>query len=228
MYLCTLADAARADAVARKKLAISAAVGISSASMSQFHRGVGQYITAIEGLNRDIAIDRVPKSRSVQSAEIRVRYHWRRYALIETGLALLHNRADTGLHVGATSGTLGYRNIAYEIPLLAGGYYPVHPRVDLHAAIGPTLLVGTRSNWNYDLGEVTSFSGARGGGLESTAGADVFATRSISAYLSVRYRFSKSGTLSPSDRLFPPIQPITEIDFSGFGVLVGVRVHSLQ
>jgi hypothetical protein len=204
----------------------SVSLGISSARMDNFNGDVAAYQDALVAASPGIELGGVARSGVTWSIESRFRVYLPRYALVETGLDFLIHHAHTDVTIGTATGTLGYRNLAIQLPLLIGMYRRIASRSQLYIAGGPTLLLHAGSTWNYSMGQVSDHSSSRGGGIEAMMGGDIRIFRGFSLIVFGRYRYLRTTPLSVHGPEYLPLQDLGGLDFAGFGITVGVRWHS--
>ena len=204
-------------------LSMSLGFGVGTASMDAFHRGAEQYIALIEQTSDVFRADHVPTSGMALLGEVRLRYYLPHNLYVESGLGLLYHSASTPIQIGPSSGFISYTNTAFEIPFVIGWYKQFWSRFHLHGGLGPSLLLFPRSDWQYNLGRVTNFSGTSGGGLELAGGVDYLLLRGLSVSLSIRYRFTQSGDLRADDPGILPVPPVPSLDYSGISATLALR-----
>ena len=215
----------KASAYARpNRLSIALSWGGGWASLSRFHQGVDQYIERIQRGNPAVQFDESPKSHFFINSELSLRYYFAQHVFAQIGYALLHNQASTGLTVGSSEGTLGYRNVAMEMVLLVGGYFTLLDSLYVYCGLGPSLLTFSTSYWNFSLGRIADLKGPRGGGIHAVSGVDVLLMEHLAIGAEFRYRYVNTSELEASEIAFPPMQPLEELNFSGPLLMINLRV----
>jgi hypothetical protein len=210
-------------------LRVAVGLGVSGgwASLAQFHDGVETYLGQISNGSPPLQLEQAPLSHRVYGAAVSARAYLPHHLLAELGLCFLWQEVSTGVTGGPLHGDLGYTNLVLELPLLVGGAYrPWSPLVVVGAA-GPSVFLLSRSSWRYDLGRVSSFAAARGGGFHLLLGTEVELWRRAALGFELRYRYVRSGALDPTGPALPAPQPVTELDLSGVSLGLNLRIFVL-
>jgi len=221
--LC-LGGAAHADGERDISVAVTISGSLGWVDMGQFSSATESYFATldsqVEGFERRGAVN----SHLALGAGLRSQLRLPRMVTIETGLEVLYHRRTTAISIGDADGEIGFKNTSIALPFALGLHAPVAPRLALFGSIGPTLILTSRSQWDYTLGEVSSFLGDIGAGFEAGVGAELNLGWRLRAVGQLRYRFAKSGSLSADGPELPPLQPVEELGWKGVDGELGLRV----
>ncbi len=163
-----------------------------------------------------------PPQQSIQiNAEVSVRYYFPYYVLFQVGYGAIYNFASK---VYGLTEITNY-NLAMEVPILLGGYYPVIKRLYTYAAIGPEVFFFSRLWW--DPGQ--DFQGGSGVGMKVLGGADFMVGRHFSVGLALAYRLLDTGPLKfkNSTQIVPGPGDGYHMDFSGVSLELKMRVYAM-
>lgn len=192
--LALLLLAAPASALERyptaHRFGISLGFGFGSAALSSFHEGVDdlQKFAGAQG----VVLQSPPKSGLQINAEIGFRYYFPYYVLAQVGYGSVYNWAGASFGPGEVKS----HQLAMDVPVLVGGYYPFLGRLWVFGAVGPSPFFYVRSFWDIEpAGSMTDFKADGGVGFHALAGAEFLVARSLAVGLELRYRYLKSGDL---------------------------------
>jgi len=190
LVLALAAPAAAAEPYARaNRLAISFGVGFGSASLSRAHDLADTVVTP-EG----------PKGGLQLNAELGFRYYFPYYLLAEVSYGAVYNWASQDF----STGSLSTYNLAMEVPILVGGYYPLIKRLYVYGAVGPAITFYQRSWWDPG----ADFVAPGKVGVHALVGADFMVSDHFSVGLELRYRYIKSGDLQFKEATMRPGGPV--------------------
>jgi hypothetical protein len=209
------------------RLVLSLGFGVSLGDLEAFHNGANHYLTRLQAINPELGLDGSLDNHLVLGPELSARYYFVNYLWAELGFNYLYNDNSIALQFLERTGSLSVANHVFELPVLVGGYYPIHETICLHAGIGPSLFVYSLSDWNYSHGEVTHYATSLGGGFRVRVGADWLFTEVWGVGLCLCYRNMKSSELEATSLRYPPVADVVELDMSGFGLSLGLAWHVL-
>jgi len=171
------------------RLAINLGFGFGSADLSQLHRGVDDLGFAAE---QQFGVKQQGGKSGIQiNAEIAFRYYFPYYMLAQVGCDAVYNWASASYgSVNILSNNND--NLALEVPILVGGYYPFFGRLYVFGAAGPTVVVFPRVFW--DPGGI-DLKGDTTVGAQVLVGADFVLAEHVSLGLELRYRYLRTGEL---------------------------------
>jgi hypothetical protein len=207
------------------RVSMSIGFGMGRANQTRFHRGVAEYTDAIAARSPTLMLDRVPRSEGLRTLDLLIRYYGPRHFFAETGFVFMQNGASTRLSVDSRMGSLSYENLVVEMPMVFGLYYCLKNRFYLSGGVGPSLFLFNQSDWSYDLGRISSFRAARGGGVNAIISFEWLLSQHFGIGVTGRYRYAKSSSLYVVGDNLPPVQPLGELDMSGVGMVLGMRVY---
>lgn len=208
-------------------VALSISVDVGTVSMERFESGMQNFADELRAINPEISLRGSPNSGYLLALTPRFRLTLPHRTFLESGLGYLHNSGGINFLIGDLPAKFSYTNTSIEIPLLFGGHFAHYGPATFFGALGPSILFRNRSDWEYDLGDVSSFSSGRGGGLEFQLGADVLVTKRVGVQVLLRYRVSRSTEMELRGDRFPPIQDLGELDYSGISLGIGGTWHTL-
>jgi len=213
------------------RLAISIGFGVGTVALDDVHSQSGAILAPLIAVGAPFS---EPAESSMQvNAEVSVRYYFPYYVLAQLGFDAVYNWASTEATVSGQPYEMVNHNLAMEIPLLVGGYYPVLDRMYVHGALGPSLLVFSRSWFDVNPnGELPDYEADGGVGFHLLAGADYFVGGNASFGLELRYRFLSGDNVrstEPNVRYagIPDPPPSATFDMSGFSAAISFRVFVL-
>ncbi len=212
--------------LAKYDIALTLAVDVGTAAMFSFAAGVEEYVADLRQINSEISLASAHDAGPLLALSPRARLGLPHNTFVEAGIGYLRQSGSFEIAIGTLPAKFSYTNSAIEIPVLFGGYLWSRRSSNLYGALGPSILVRSRSNWDYDQGDVSSFSAGRGGGLEFQLGANVFVSRRVALQLLMRYRVSRSTGMEVQGDRLPPVQELGELDFSGISLAVGAQWHT--
>ena len=163
---------------------------------------------------------------SVLGAELLLRYYAPYYIAAEIGAGSVVAHQEYKASAGFGSSTVEYWNMVLELPILLGGHYPVHPRIQLYGLLGPTVLLIPASYWDTS-GSAPDFKGKTGVGFQARLGADFYAVEQLAFGFSLVYRSESADVTEKHGNVVPVNGKMVEgyeVDFSGFGFTVGFRL----
>lgn len=209
------------------RLVLALDFGISLGDLAAFQKGTDLYLMRLKEINPELRWEGSLNNHMVLGPEFSIRYYFVNYLWAELGFNYLYNGGSIKLHFLERSGSLSVANHVFELPVLVGGYYPIHDRVYLHVGIGPSLFIYSLSDWHYSHGEVTNYDTSLGGGFSARMGVDWLFTEVWSLGLYLRYRNMKSSELQATSLHYPPVAEVVELDLSGFGFGFGMAWYIL-
>jgi len=201
------------------RFGISIGFGFGSASLSSFHEAVDKIRDRNELLS-------LPKSGLQINAEIGFRYYFPYHLLAQVGCDAVYNRASAPLSGGLQ--TVSSHQLAMEVPILVGGYYPFLGRLLVFGAIGPSPFFYSRSWWDIDpLGSAPDYMADGGVGFHALGGAEFLVTRGLALGLELRYRYLKAKNLRGMGGIDPNIDGAGyDLDLSGISLGFTVRAFA--
>jgi hypothetical protein len=205
------------------RVAIGLTGGLGWAALSRFHRGVEDWSARVGAASAQARFDAPPRSHFVITGDASVRGYFPRHAWVQLATTVLANHAGATLHIGARRAGVAYDNLGVALSMAVGAHLSPWGPLTLYAGFGPSGLVHVRSRWRYDLGRVSSFRAARGGGFVAVLGTDVHLSSWIALTAELQYRYLRTGPLVPAGVALPPLQPLGHLDLSGVQGALGVR-----
>ncbi len=189
--------------------------------------GVDDY--ARRGANIPGATNTYEEPSSAIGAGIHFRYFAPYYIAAQVGGGGLLASGEYDVEAPQGKTTIEFWNVSVEIPILVGGHYPVHDRIQLYGLLGPAILVHSGSYWDSkDAGVPDLEAEDVGVGFQARLGADFYALEGLSFGLEFMYRAAGGVDLTGKDgkTILVEGQPFEgfELDFSGFGMTVGLRL----
>ncbi len=208
------------------RFGISLGFGFGSAALSSFHEGLDQVAAGFKSANGALQFD-TPKSNFQINAELAFRYYFPYFILAHVGCDAVYNKASTSLS-GGYSGSFNTDQLAMEVPILVGGYYPFFGRLYVFGAIGPSPNFYQRSWISYDPGGHTIYNTKAdpGVGFHFLTGAEFLVTRAIGLGLELRYRYLKTGDLKGVDTGRADFGSYN-LDLSGISLGIVFRVFAM-
>jgi hypothetical protein len=208
-------------------VALSISVDVGTVSMDRFETGMQNFAAELRSINPEISLNGSPNSGYLLALTPRFRLSLPHRTFLESGMGYLRNSGGLDVLIGDLPAKFSYTNTSIEIPLLFGGHFGSYGSTTFFGALGPSILFRNRSDWSYDLGDVSSFSSGRGGGLEFQLGADVLVTKRVALQVLLRYRVSRSTEMELRGDRLPPVQDLGELDYSGISLGLGGAWHTL-
>jgi opacity protein-like surface antigen len=209
------------------RFAISFGFGFGSVAMGELH-DLAEGMISVLGVQGD-----APTSGLQINSEVAFRYYFPYYVLAQVGYDAVYNWASSSVSVGGLgSATIKNWNLAMEIPILVGGYYPFIKRLYVYGAIGPSVFFYPRCWWDAEPGGIDDFKADPGVGFHALAGADFLLADHFALGLELRYRYLKTGELKHIEygteisKLGAGL-PKTNLDFSGISLGIVMRFYVL-
>lgn len=218
--------------VRSNRLILSVGVGLGSANLSGVHDGAADVATAFETQNPSLSLEGAPQSSLQVNWGIEARYYMPYHLLAQLGFGSLYNRASSDFG----SGTLTNENWALELPILVGFHYLMKDHYCLFGALGPSVLLWSRSLWSSDPGGAPDYRSDAAVGAHFLAGLDYVFNDRWALGIDLRYRLLRAGelkdvetgeTLRSGQLLGDPTRRTYELDFSGFSGTFSMRVFVL-
>jgi opacity protein-like surface antigen len=226
-------DASKRPSYARAhRLALNLGFGFGSADLSQLHRGVDDISVAFERDNAGLTLQSSPKSGIQINAEIAFRYYFPYYLLAQVGVDAVYNKASADYSGGPYRGSISNDNLALEVPILVGGYYPFFGRLYVFGAAGPTVVIYPRVFWDPG----PDFKADTTVGAHVLVGADFMLAEHVSLGLELRYRYLRTGELKDKDSgivvtsgmlLGDGSSSTYNLDLSGVSLAINLRFYLL-
>jgi opacity protein-like surface antigen len=218
--------------VRSNRLILSVGFGVGSANLSGVHDGAADVATAFETQNPGLSLDGEPQSSLQINWGVEARYYLPYYLFAQLGFGSLYNRAASDFG----SGTLTNENWALELPILVGFYYLMKEHFCLFGALGPSVLLWSRSIWSSDPGGAPDFKSDAAVGAHFLAGLDYVFNDRWALGIDLRYRLLRAGELKnvktdeplrSGQLLGDPTRRTYDLDFSGFSGTFSMRVFVL-
>src|SRR5512137_1425670 len=114
--------------------------------------------------------------------------------LAQVGCDAVYNWASASYGAGWVPASTD--NLALEVPILLGGYYPFFKRLYVFGAVGPTVVVFPRVFLDPSLPD---FKADTTVGAHVLVGADFVLAEHVSVGLELRYRYLRTGELKDKD-----------------------------
>jgi opacity protein-like surface antigen len=206
------------------RFGVSLGFGFGSAALSSFHDGADRVAAGFKSVNPSATFE-TPKSGFQINAEVGFRYYFPYYILGHVGVDAVYNRAAASF---GGSYSFNTDQLALEVPILVGGYYPFFGRLYVFGAIGPSPNFYQRSWISYDPGGHTIYNTKSDPncGFHFLTGAEFLVTRSIGVGLELRYRYLKSGDLKNTDTGTSQFGSYI-LDLSGISLGIVFRVFAM-
>lgn len=233
----SVADGSSPEAVlptGKHRLVLGLGIGLCMADLERAHALAGHIRAAVDGAGAH-QLAESPESCLALNLELSARYLAPYHLLGQLGLGLIYNSA-TSTYQGSTSGTLSNQNMVLEIPLLVGGHLVLLERLQLVAALGPSVFFAARSYWDAEPGAISDFEAGAGAGFHALLGADWMISSRLGLGLELRYRYLRTGEM----RQWGSEEPLAsgailgtdsaetyDLDFSGLMVALNLRFVAL-
>jgi hypothetical protein len=162
------ATAGEPDLLHILRFAIGLGGGYGYVSMSRFNVMLDDLETALQRANPGIVVEGLDPVSGAAFAGISIRGYLPYFIAAEVGANVAYANDDATARLGLGSISIEHHELAVEVPILVGGYYPFLGQLYLAGLLGPVVVITPMSLWDqsgsadlndYDTGTNVGFLG---------------------------------------------------------------------